>query len=442
MLTRQKPARTFSARRRRWATLIAAPVVASLALAGCAGSTPSGSGGSGETATIWAVGNTAATILDPSLAEWNPANPDFPVEAQDMPGDEYKTKIRTAIAAGAPPSLIFSWGGDNLKTYAAEGVVADLTDAMAQSSEKFLPRVLEQTMVDGKMYAVPIQGVSPVVLYVNEELLADAGAEVPGTWDELLDAVEKLKAAGVLPIALAGATKWTNMMWMEYLVDRIGGPEVFEAILNGEEGAWSHPAILESSEKIIELVDAGAFGTSFASVTAPSGADTALVYTGKAGMLLQGAWVYGNFLAQAPDFVESGLGYAPFPAVEGGAGDPSNVVGVPSTYLSVSTAASESQQKSATEYLVNGVFDEGYIDRMIATGAVPPIVGIEDELADQPFAEFSYELASDAGFFQASWDQELPTTQATPFLANLDLLFAGELTPEEFSDAMNKTIGE
>ncbi|MGZ0712616.1 ABC transporter substrate-binding protein (plasmid) [Coraliomargarita sp. W4R53] len=441
--TRQASPRGATRRIRRASAVVTAALVVT-ALAGCSTSSSTEGGASSDPATIWAVGNTSATILTPSLEEWNVDNPDATIEATDMPGDEYKTKIRTAIAAGAPPSLIFSWGGDNLKTYAESDIIVDLTEPMAESSQKFLPSILAQTMVDDRMYSVPISGVSPVVLYVNEQVLSDAGVDVPETWDDLLDAVGKLKDAGVIPISLAGAQKWTNMMWMEYLVDRIGGPEVFQAVLDEEPDAWSNPAVLEASNKIIELLDAGAFGTSFASVTAPTGADAALVYTGKAGMLLQGAWVYGTFRDQAPDFAEDGLGYASFPTIEGGVGDPSNVVGVPSTYLSVSADASEAEQASGIEYLADGVFNDSYTQRMVDSGLVPPISGIEDQLAanGQPFTEYSYDLAANAGSFQASWDQELASAQATPLLSNLDLLFAGELTAQEFSDAMNATIGD
>jgi len=195
---------------------------------------------------------------------------------------------------------------------------------------------------------------------------------------------------------------------------------------------------------IQQLVSAGGFVDGFSSVTADSNADVALLYTGKAAMMLQGAWVYGTFQTQAADFVKSGLGYTTFPAVPGGKGDPADIVGNPSGYFSVSSAASKAQQKAAVSFLTKGVFDSGYIDRMIKKGQVPPIQNIDSKIASagSDFGTGVYNLTKAAPNFQMSWDQALPPAQATALLTNLDQLFNKQITPQQFSDNMNKTIGQ
>ena len=77
-------------------------------------------------------------------------------------------------------------------------------------------------------------------------------------------------------------------------------------------------------------MDAGGFINGFSSIAADSNADQALLYTGKAAMVLQGGWIYQGMKKDAAEFVSSGkLGYTPFPTVAGGKGDPANVVGNP-----------------------------------------------------------------------------------------------------------------
>jgi raffinose/stachyose/melibiose transport system substrate-binding protein len=67
----------------------------------------------------------------------------------------------------------------------------------------------------------------PVVLWYNKDLLKKVGlSEPPATWNDLLDAVKKFNAAGIAPFAIGGASKWPELMWIEYLTDRIGGPKV------------------------------------------------------------------------------------------------------------------------------------------------------------------------------------------------------------------------
>ena len=85
-----------------------------------------------------------------------------------------------------------------------------------------------------------------------------------------MDLVPKFNAAGIAPFSLGGQSRWTNMMWLEFLFDRIGGPEVFQAVFDGEKDAWSNPAAIEALTKVQELVKANGFIKGFSSITADS----------------------------------------------------------------------------------------------------------------------------------------------------------------------------
>lgn len=45
------------------------------------------------------------------------------------------------------------------------------------------------------------------------------------------------------------------MMWLELLLDRTAGPEVFDRVFAGEAGAWSDPAVLDMLNKVKQLID-------------------------------------------------------------------------------------------------------------------------------------------------------------------------------------------
>lgn len=408
-------------------------------VAACGSSSDDSSAGA---VSLWGITSDQEEILDPSIADWNAANPGARIKASYFEGEAYKTKIRTAIGAGAGPALIYNKGGGTLESYVKAKKVVDLSEQIADDT--FLPFALDPVKVDGGVYGVPMKAVAPVVIYFNKDVMAKAGVEPPTTWDELLDSVAALKDAGVAPFALAGGSKWPLLMWQEYLVDRVGGPEVFNAILAGEKDSWSAPAVVRANTMIQDLVRAGGFAKGFSSVTTDSSADAAMVYTGKAAMLLQGTWVNSTFRDQAADFAEKSLGYTTFPSVEGGTGDLKNIVGNPTSYFSVSSEASAEDQKVAIDYLKNGLWNDTFLDRMVETNQVPPLAGIDSTIAELEDAEFGglvYQLISDAPNFQMSWDQALPPAQAQALLTNLDRLFSLSMTPEEFSDAMNATLG-
>jgi raffinose/stachyose/melibiose transport system substrate-binding protein len=424
-------------------TLVAmAAVISAAALAAC-GSEPGGGERDGG-ATAWALTGGSEAPFRASFDAWNEGHPDRQFSVEWYANDAYKEKIRTAVGSGNAPTLVFSWAGGTLADYAEGGRVTDLTADTSDVMDRVLPSVAESGVIDGRTYAVPNNQSQPVILYYNEQLLADAGVEPPTTWQELLDAVDALRDTGVTPLGLAGQSVWPELMYIQYLTDRIGGPEVFQRVLDGEPGAWSDPAILEATTRIRELVDAGAFGDGFASVTADGGADVALVHTGTAAMLLQGSWVYPTFVQDAPDFVADGdLGYTTFPLVEGGAGDPSNIVGNPSNFWSVSADAPAQSQETATDYLNEELFNDEHIDALLDNGTVPPVAGLEDRIAEHDDADylgFVYGMVRDADHFQLSWDQALPPAQAQELLTNLSELFLGEITPEDFSSAMDATL--
>src|SRR5919198_5335123 len=196
----------------------------------------------------------------------------------------------------------------------------------------------------------------PIVLYYNKKVFDRVGVQPPQSWGDIMALVPKFNAKGIAPFSLGGQSRWTNMMWLEFLFDRIGGPEVFQAVFEGEKNAWSNPAAITALTKAQDLVKANGFIKGFSSITADSNADQALLWTGKAAMMLHGTWTYGNMAEAGGDFVSGGhLGYMNFPPVEGGKGDPTNTVGNPGQYLSISSKATAEQKKIAKDFFATGV---------------------------------------------------------------------------------------
>jgi len=379
-----------------------------------------------------------------SFQAWNDANPDAGIAAEYFANDAFKEKIRTAVGSGNAPTLIYGWGGNGLKDYVANGNVVELTGKIPDMEERALDSVLETGRVDGKLYAVPNNNTQPVILYYNKKLFDREGVQVPATWDQLLEAVRTFKAAGVTPISVAGASQWPYLMWIQYLTDRIGGPEVFQAVVDGKAGAWSQPAVGQALERIQELVGAGGFGDAYGSVVADANADVALLHTDQAAMMLHGSWVYTSFLTDAPEWTgEGNLGYTTFPTLGGGKGDPQNIVGNPANFWAVSADASQEQQDLAFRYLDEMNLDDTAVDTLFGAGLIPAVDGVEDRIAgtEHPeYLEFAYAMVRDAPHFQLSWDQALPADQAQALLTNLSQVFQREKTPAEFQSAMNGTL--
>ncbi|GAA4428301.1 extracellular solute-binding protein [Georgenia halophila] len=428
---------------------ISAATAMTAVLAACEGGTqpgenPDGGGGGGDgDANAWILTGGMWPVINDSIGRWNEANPDQTISVEAFENDAYKERIRTAVGAGQAPTLILSWGGGTLAAYAENDQIIDISDATADLQDRLLPSVAQNAEIDGTTYAVPVNDVQPELIFYNRALFEEHGLDVPTTYAEMLQVSSAFQDAGVVPFALAGASVWPELMWIQYLTDRIGGPEAFQGVLDGEPDAWSHPAFLEATTRIQELVEAGVFGENFASVAADQNADIALVHTGRAAMVLWLSSAFATFRNDAPEFTESSLAWAPFPEIEGGEGDPANIVGNPANVFSVSAADSEAAQEAALGWISEQLYDDTQIEEMIAAGAVPPVQDIEDRLAESEngdFLTFAYELAREAPNFTLSWDQALRPGPAQELLTSLSQIFLMEITPQEFVDNMNATL--
>ncbi len=421
---------------------LAAAVPVSAALAACGGSSGPGKGGA---ATYWYLnGQPQEGVRAGAVDAYNKAHPDTQIEDTTYQNDAYKTKIKTAIGAGQAPTVIWGWGGGTLRAYAEAGQVEDLTpwfDENPDVKKGLFPSSFGAATVDGKIYAMPCETVQPIILYYNKRVFDRVKVDPPETWDDIMALVPKFNAKGIAPFALGGQSRWTNMMWLEFLFDRIGGPEVFQAAIEGEKNAWSHPDAIKALTALQDLVKADGFVKGFSSITADSNADQALLYTDRAAMMLHGAWSYGIQQADGGDFVSSdSLGFMTFPAVEGGKGDLSNTVGNPAQYLSISAKASAEQKKIAKDFFATGILQEEEVKQWIGNGSVPIRLGTEKLLAaseNAEFLQFTYDIASKAKVFVQSWDQALSPTAAETLLDNIVKLFQLSISPQQFASNLN-----
>ncbi|WP_030661724.1 extracellular solute-binding protein [Streptomyces cellulosae] len=426
-------------------TITAGAAALAFTVTACGSSGRTTGGGSGDGTLVWALTQGSEATFRASATEWNKAHPDSRIDIQYFQNDPYKQKLRTAVGAGDGPVLFENWGGGALKNYVDAGKVADLTPDLDKNpawKNRIFPSVLQSTTIDGKVYGVPVNGVQPVVLYFNKELFEKAGAEPPKTWDDLLALVKTFKAKGIAPISMGGGSKWPDLMWMEYLVDRLGGPQAFQNIVAGKKGAWSDPAVLKAAEMIKQLVDAGGFAKGFTSVSADTGQAEAQLYTGKAAMILQGSWGFGTIQTGSAKFVSGGkLGWTGFPAVTGGKGDATNVVGNPANFYSLSAQADAKEKKTAVAYLKDGVYNDSYTDSLLKGGNVPPVKDLDAKIKAADNADwlsYVYDLTRDAKNFQLSWDQALDPALGDALLTHLDQLFLGEISPQQFCTQMDQ----
>lgn len=227
--------------------------------------------------------------------------------------EEYYSKLNALVAAGETPDCFIVSPGPNLDVYVDPGVAADLTSYVKADGwiDTFNggQGAFSQQTYDGKIYAVPLNIAAACVFY-NTEMFATAGiTEMPTDWQGMLDACEKLQAAGYTPLTISAGTAWCLSMLAGYLCDSEG---VDLDALNSGTASWLDSNVVSATNKMVEI-------SKYFQPTAAGDTNdvaTANFYNEEAAMLIQGSWAIAQINGANPAFEEK-CGVFAFPGTDG-----------------------------------------------------------------------------------------------------------------------------
>jgi glucose/mannose transport system substrate-binding protein len=209
-------------------------------------------------------------------------------------GDAQATVLRARVLAGNPPSVV-QMKGPNIKDWAGQGVLNDI-DAVAKAEgwDSLLPPLLKQVVTyDDHYVAAPVNIHRVNWIWANPEVLKKAGVEMPTTWDEFNAAAEKLKAAGITPLA-HGGQPWQDATVFETVVLGIGGPDFYrKAFIQLDDATLRSPTMVKVFEEMRKLrgyVDPGFPNREW-------NLATGMIMNGQAGFQIMGDWAKGEFTA-------------------------------------------------------------------------------------------------------------------------------------------------
>jgi raffinose/stachyose/melibiose transport system substrate-binding protein len=367
------------------------------------------------------------TIADEYMA----ANPHVTINVTVLENEALKSALAVEMQAGNPPDIFHSWGGGVLAEQTAAGLTQPIDEAIADWVDTMNEGGMSIYEVDGVQYGVPYN-FGLVGFWYNKDLFEQAGiTEPPATWEQFLADVQTLKDAGITPIAVAGQDKWPAMFYWAYLALRIGGQAALEeAIATGD---WNGPAFIEAGIQLKRLIDLEPFQDGFLAARYDLN-QAADMGNGKVAMELMGQWAPGA--QQANSESKEGvanLGWFPFPEVEGGAGLPTDVFGGADGY-----AVGRDAPPEAIDFL-RFLSSEEVAERFAAlnTGILPPTEAAVDAVTD-PNLTTLLEKRGEATFAQLYLDQATTPALGAAINDAIQLLFAGQATPEEVSAAITQ----
>ncbi|MFI9823519.1 extracellular solute-binding protein [Streptomyces sp. NPDC052013] len=405
------------------------------ALSGCGGDSDGGSSGT-TTIEWWNISTTQPTkdVWAALAKKFEAQNPKVKVKIVQLENDAYKSKMTALTSSGKLPDIFHTWGGGVLKQQVDAGLVEDLTERTQDFATGLLPVAKEPYLIDDKLYGIPFD-IGMVGFWYNKALFKKAGISAPPTtWSGFLDAVTKLKSAGVTPIALAGKETWTGMYYWAYLAMRTAG---IDALAKADEDKdFTGPGFVQAGEHLKELVALKPFQKGFlgAAYSTPTG-QAASVGNGRAAMELMGQWA-PVVQADAGKGLGDDLGFFPFPAVEGGKGTITEVFGGGGGH-----ALRRGAPQAAVDFLK--FFASETTDRELVkkTGVLPVVPAAEAALTDPNLQAVQKQLKSTTGF-QLYLDQAYAPAVGQEVNDSVGALIAGSKSPEQVAESITKAAKE
>ena len=147
---------------------------------------------------------------------------------------------------------------------------------------------------------------------------------MPESWDDVVAAAGTFQDAGLTPFAASGEQGWPLTRLVGNLIEREIGPDALQAVADGD-ASLTDPEYVAAAQQVADLGAAGYFGEGVGSIDYDTSINQFL--NGSSPMLYMGSWVLSNFADDTANQIgEDAIGYLPFPDVDGGEGDSSELV--------------------------------------------------------------------------------------------------------------------
>lgn len=297
------------------------------------------------------------------------------------------TVLKTRMTKNDLPDMVAMGGDFNYAELQSAGVLADL------SGEAFLDNINESYMnmlyqlnkdQEEACYGVPYATNSSGVIY-NKDIFAENSIEVPTTFSELVEACEKLQAAGVTPFELTFKDAWTILpAWNSmapvmqpenFYVDKKEGKSTFEG---------THEAILENYLTLVQYAQKDYMGTSYDDGNKKFAA-------GEVAMMINGSWAITEIKKAN---AEVNVDQFKFPATDDA--EKNKVTSGVDVLLGVTTSCGDEEgAKDFINFMVQKENAQIYAEEQFAFSAVkgveqndPTVAGVKEDIESGNVVDF------------------------------------------------------
>ncbi|MET0716320.1 MAG: extracellular solute-binding protein [Mycetocola sp.] len=408
-----------------------AGAVMAVGLAGC------GAGGGaddGKTQITWYKLNEGSetqgeTVLE-IVADFEAENPDIDVVVEERSTDAHKDALRQTLGSNGAPDIYFSWTGPGLGgEFIEAGGSLNLEDYYEEYgwNDRFSDGLIESITQYGGYDGVPYTQRAEGIFY-NKDLFAEAGIDAaPTSYEELVDAAAKLKAAGITPIEFGGTVNWHVMRLLDSILETMCGADMYQALVTGEASWAEEPCVTETFTEFAtwtsEYLNDG-----FIAINNDEA--SALFFAGQAAMALEGDWFNQGIRDGGMD--EASVGVIPFPTGTG------RIYGFNEANYITPTSENPDAAAKFLDYMSSEKAQEKFISTFGSQSVNVNVKSTSDSELDQAWPP----IFEDATGVYMNNDQNFSLAETTEYWRIQNLVATGELEPADAGAEFQKFVDQ
>ena len=383
---------------------------------------------------IWGSGDGNAQAVSKVISDFQASHSDIIVEVQTFENEAYKTTLRTNVSGDTAADVYSVWGGGFSKPFVDAGKVLKLNDYLNDGTlSKMNPGALDFFTYNGDIYGMTF-GKAASGFFCNARLFEENNVKIPETWDELLEAVDVFRAAGITPIITSSKEAWVvGMMFEGLAIKAVGAEKTINTLLKQGDGTFSDPQFLNAANRFLELVDKNAFNSDMAAITRDEA--LAAMMDSKGAMYYMGAWEAGQFESEAS--VDRGnYDWTPFPTLPDGNGKSTEFNGGMIDGIMVNSSTQyPAEAAEFVKYFTENLSREGF-----AMGNYMPAwnTSVIDESSLPPVFAKINQYTNAATNYVIWWDTGLVGDDVATYQTALDYMINRVITPEQFVEELQK----
>lgn len=385
--------------------------------------------------TIWAEDNDNGIILNKICEDYQKnVNPNFDWEYEMVNSDNLQQKIATLAASNDLPDVFAYESGTPLKTLIESDKVVNVSECLKETgTEEYLnpgaAELLKGLSGTEDLYDLPL-GLNVEGFWYNKALFEEAGCEVPATWDEFEEVLQKLSDAGIQPLTTGGADQWGATRLINAYAVRTVGNDIMTKTADGE-ASYTDPGLVAAADKLAEWAEKGYFGEGVTTVDMNTAGS--MLMSGKAAIFYNGSWFTANLTDESQNLAgKDGIGF----------------FNIPVSDESISSSTSYSMNCGTILALDKDKYDEGtawflkyYMENIgnVAMEEIGSVKGYtyETSVDDMdPYTQLVLQEIDKSTEGFAWWEAKMSSEVSKVAQENVQSLLNGDMTGEEYMQSI------